>query len=153
MRSAAGTASCLAGDLEATIMTCDVYPSDDALTGPVGTPGLTLTAAFSIEADGDVDVVCRVAGVLRLANCAMTRGSLVREHDERTTIHVEMEGLSLASVENLLRKLSQLTCVFESQARVVSTAPNAAIQVLRITEEGITSDDGAVPQLVGRRIS
>lgn len=150
MRSAAGTASSLAGDLEATNMTCDVYPSDDAQIGPGCAPGSTLAAAFFIEADGAVDVLCRVATVLRLANCAMTRGSLVREHDERTIIHVEMEGLTLNTVENLLRKLSQLTCVFESQARVVGPAPNAVIQVLRITEEGITSDDGAVPQYVER---
>lgn len=122
-------------------MACDVYRNDNALTALAGVPDRALIAEFLIEADGEVDVACRVAGVLRLANCAITRGSLVSEPGERTTLHAEMEGLSLNTIENLLRKLSQLICVSEVQARVTDPALGAAIRVLRMTKEGIISRD------------
>lgn len=122
-------------------MSRDVYSGDDALSGLVGEPGSDLTAEFLIEADREVDVACRVASVLRLANRAVTRGSLVNEREESATLRIEMEGLSLTTVENLLRKLSQLTCVFESQARVAGPGPVTVTRILRVTEEGITFHD------------
>lgn len=122
-------------------MSRDVYSGDDALIGLTGEPDSTLTAEFFIEADGDVDVTCRVASVLRLANRAMTRGSLVNERGKSTAIRAEMEGLSLVTVENLLRKLSQLTCVLGSQARVTGLGPATVTRILRVTDEGITFHD------------
>jgi hypothetical protein len=127
-------------------MVRDVYRSDDALLVQMHAPYNALTAEFHIEADGATDVMCRVANVLRLANCPVTRGSLVNEQGDRTTIRVEMEEISLATVENLLRKLSQLTCVFESWARVTSPAPDAIIRVLRTTEAGIAFHDCQAPE-------
>lgn len=127
-------------------MSRDVYSGDDALMGLTGEPDSTLTAEFFIEADGDVDVACRVAGVLRLANRAVTRGSLISDQGGGVTIRVEMGALSLTTVENLLRKLSQLTCVLESQARVTGPGPPASSRILRATEEGITLENHREPQ-------
>ncbi|GMU68959.1 MAG: hypothetical protein AMXMBFR37_12910 [Steroidobacteraceae bacterium] len=132
-------------------MSRDVYSGDDALTGLTGEPDSTLTAEFFIEADGEVDVACRVASVLRLANRAVTRGSLISDQGGGVTIRVEMDGLSLTTVENLLRKLSQLTCVLESQARVTGPGLPVSSRILRATEEGITFHDCQEPPQSGCR--
>jgi hypothetical protein len=122
-------------------MTADVYAGDNALTETGDAADRVFAAAFHIQADADVDVICRVANVLRLANRAPTRGSLLNEHDERTTIYVEMEGISLTTAEYLLRKLSQLTCVIASEVKVTGLEPGARPRVLRATPEGVISSD------------
>lgn len=92
---------------------------------------------FVIEADGEVDMAYRITGVLLQTNRAVTRASLERARDERTIVRVEMSGLPLSIVENALRKLSQLTCVLEAQARVTNPADSTKASLLCCTNEGI----------------
>lgn len=117
-------------------MTADVYAGDDSLTGTDGASGGLFSAVFFIQADAEVDVACRVANVLRLANRAPIRGSLETEGGERTTICIEIEGMSLSKAEFLLRKLSQLTCVARSEVRLTGGLPAAGPRVLRAVQEG-----------------
>lgn len=92
---------------------------------------------FVIEADGEVDMAYRITGALLQTNRALTRASLERARDGRTIVRVEMSGLPLSSVENALRKLSQLTCVLEAQARVANSADSTKASLLCCTNEGI----------------
>lgn len=80
----------------------------------------------------------RITGVLLLANRAIGRASLERVHDERTIVRVEMGSLTLTSVENLLRKLSQLTCVFESRALIADLEGRFNARLVCSMDEGIS---------------
>jgi len=122
-------------------MTADVYAGDDSLAEPSGSPEQLSTVVFRIEADAEADVTCRIANVLRIANRAPTRGTLLTEGGERTTISVEIEGVSLGKAEYLLRKLSQLTCVTASEVEVTGIEPSASTRVLRVTPEGVVTSD------------
>lgn len=122
-------------------MTADVYAGDNFLAESGDSPGQSLTAVFCIEADADADATCRIANVLRIANRAPTYCTLRTEHGERTTISVEIEGVSFSKAEYLLRKLSQLTCVTASEVKMTGFEPSTATRVMRATPEGVVSCD------------
>lgn len=108
-------------------------------------PNELFDAKFVIEADGAVDAVYRISGVLLLANRAIARASVERVEDERILAQVEMTGLTLTTVTNLLRKLSQLTCAFDTRAFVVGADGRFNARLTCSPNEGICMQVRAGP--------
>ena len=100
-------------------MVRDVYAGDDPTGKSTDPPSL---CTLSVLADPDPLVLCKVANQVALANVAPTRCLLEVTADGGVRIEVDVWVASSHLADLMVRKLSQLTCVRETQARFITAS-------------------------------
>ena len=98
-------------------MVRDVYAGDDPMGKSTGSPSL---CQLSVLADPDPLVLCKVASHVALANVTPTRCFLEVTPDGDVRIEVDVWVASSHLADLMVRKLSQLTCVRETQAHFIT---------------------------------
>lgn len=114
-------------------MTADVYAGDDDLRQGREQPPRSV-ATIKLRADGDADVLFRIAAQLNVLNCPPLRFLMHQGPDGEVNVEAVVGNCTEFAVDMVCRKLERLTSVLEVECRW-----GYAGQVKPITLAGLTS--------------